>query len=753
MAAGRGVMRLRSATWLVGGLAACWPAVAGSAWAAGRPSQPAAAPVKAAVTQVTHPMFIAPVNETDFQIVPPPESVLSPIRQKLDARSRDFEKEFEARNAEEFLKAQAAYRQVQALPQEKQRSPEARTLWARWDAWKAGIRRARADDPEYRRLEEELRAARQSVRKSVEIAFPIITLNNGLIEVRVVPTLGMRVWNAVDLKMDRSLAGSPDPREWEKRPIAANVDWTAGYVEPSFPSFEHGMHVLQPAGWRIVAGPDGTATVAMNMRLTQHQDQRELARYGRFSQRTLSGWVTLRPGESRYTVTYRVDNPLPLRASDRLWVSFLLHADAYDERHIVYPVGYATGHAAAGGIVPVYAPDGERQFNDCSLFAVRGEYDFAGAYSPSRDTNCLIVKDRRSLGLKLYTPGGDGGLMEISTGTNELCEHSGHFRDPYVPTQQTVTCYAVSGIGRVEYASADLAVAARGGVFRLAVPRLAAVEVTDGAGRLLAKGLVGPHGRLEGRFGDRLVVKLDGQPAADVTFPLSHADVTARFADLARLGGKFRMELEEVAGNHGTTPAGQAVAAAERLLAAGRAKSFDAEHAVSLAATAYRLGHLDLASRLTAMVGGGPAIDHIRGLIAWERGREVDFGTAGLDAHYHRAMQAIRKGETKQALRLLDELIVARPAAYRPRLMRAYLARDAKLAAALADEDPGSPEAQLVLELLGAAGAKEARQAKETLLKDNPDAAEQVEAFRREITEGRWQMPRRYEPLLPKQGQ
>jgi hypothetical protein len=124
----------------------------------------------------------------------------------------------------------------------------------------------------------------------------------------------------------------------------------------------------------------------------------------------------------------------------------------------------------------------------------------------------------------------------------------------------------------------------------------------------------------------------------------------------------------------------------------------------------------------------------------------VDFGEAGLDSYYHRAMLAIQRGDRAGAIRFLDELVGERPKVYRPRLMRAYLGRDADEAKRLAEENPASPEAQLVLELLGVPGARGAREA---LLRGNPDAPEQVEAFRKEITSGEWRHVRRYGPMLP----
>jgi predicted Zn-dependent protease len=149
---------------------------------------------------------------------------------------------------------------------------------------------------------------------------------------------------------------------------------------------------------------------------------------------------------------------------------------------------------------------------------------------------------------------------------------------------------------------------------------------------------------------------------------------------------------------------------------------------------------------LAKAAGGGDA-DYLLGLIAWERGKKADFGQADEKANYFRAMQAIQSGNTDQAIKLLQALVAKRPKVYRPRLMLAYLKRDARQGAALADENPASPEAQLVLELLGTEGAAEA---KKQLLQNNPGAARQVEIFRGSLTKGTWQHLPRWAPKMPK---
>lgn len=509
------------------------------------------------------------------------------------------------------------------------------------------------------------------------LSFPLVTLDNGRVEVKIVPTLGARVLNAVDRATGLSLAGTPDPRHWEQEPFKDILGFDGGYIEASFPYFEHGVGLRQSAGWRVLTNADASVTVAMNLRFTAHQEPRHTGRYGRYSPRQLSVWVTLAPGTNGFSATYRLDNFTPLRASQRLWVNHIFQSERYDEQHILYPAGYVIPHNGQT-VAPFYAPGGVPAWVGISHFALYPDYGFSGIYRPEQRANSLIFQDlSEAPGLKLYTQNGAGGKMEIWCGTTPVFEDPGRFVAPYEPVQLSLT--------------------------------------------------------YELRAGERYWVATNG-----------FADTRARLAEVKPLGGKFRLELEEISNHVGAPTDRDAIPAARKLLAAGTVA--DPEYALSLANVCYRYGHFDLVLALAERVGADPAADYLRGLVAWERGGAVDFGSAGLDAHYHRALLAVKAGDLPAAQRWLDELIAARPRVWAPRLLKAWLARDTELAARLAAENPASPEAQLVLEKLGVAGAAAAKAA---LLRDNPDALEQVAAFERSLERGEWTHPRRYAPMAP----
>jgi hypothetical protein len=444
-----------------------------------------------------------------------------------------------------------------------------------------------------------------------------------------------------------------------------------------------------------------------------------------------------------------VDNPNPLRRSNRMWTNVILEADRYDGEHILYPMGYVVGHTAPS-VRPFYAPGGEPAWRNVSHFGLYPEHRFAGIHRPDANTNCLIVRSPEAPGMKLWTPGREGGRMELWFGSGVVFEDPGTFVQPYEPIQYTLWFYNTGDIGRVRWADENLAIGYRDGAFRVTFARPVEATVTvrgrSGVPRVELAGAMKPGKvfSLVGEPDDAVYVSTRGRKPQRV-LPLRFADTTARFPDVHDLGGKFRLELEEICNHFGAPTSRDAVGAARKLL---EGKIGDKQRALSIANTCYRWGHFELAEKIARQVKGMDAADHLLALIAWERGEEVDFGSAGQDSFHHRALLAVQVGRTDEAIAWLDKLILARPSVYRPRLLRAYLKRDAGAAKWLVAANPASPEAQLVCEMLGVDGAAEAR---ERLVDGNPGAERAVENFRQELTEGRWRHVRRYEPMLPKE--
>ena len=164
--------------------------------------------------------------------------------------------------------------------------------------------------------------------------------------------------------------------------------------------------------------------------------------------------------------------------------------------------------------------------------------------------------------------------------------------------------------------------------------------------------------------------------------------------------------------------------------------------ALSLACAAHRWGFLDEVKRVCGLFPG-PEADLLLGLLAIESGQKSDFGQAGPEADYLRALGAIAAGETSKAVSLIDSYLAFAPKAYRPQLVKAYLTKDVKLAQSLAQQNLGSPEAQLVLSLLG---DKQAAGELKQLLDGNVDAAGHITAFQQELEQGLFKVVSRYQP-------
>jgi hypothetical protein len=713
-------------------------------------NEAAPAKVSVKVRKVTHPMEVCKLEEGRLYPQRAGNEELKPIRQKLKVRETAIRMQAEKALPEEAAAAEKARTEWQALPKAQRSGPEGDKLRKVFDAWDATLRELTQKDVIWNQFKQQYQKTRDKHCRTIEAAEPIVTLNNGLIEVKIAPTLGMRVLNAVDLKTGLSFAGTSDPRAYEKAPWRDIIAWTAGYQELSFPYFEHGVGVRQPAGFRVIERDDGSVTVAMNMRFTEHQHPRHQSRYGRYSQRHASVWVTLKPGESCYTATYRIDNPNPLPRSSRVWTNILMEADRYDGTHIIYPAGYIMPHNG-GWVKPFYAEGGKRSWQGVSHFALYPEHEFCGVYSPRTDNNCLIIRPADTApGMKLYTPNASGGFLELWVGSTTLFEFPGELLSGYVPVQYELTFYNAKGIGRVKFANRHVAIGGDEVRAVLLAPAPGKAKVLDGAGKVLGEGPIGPHTTLTVARREKMTVQIDGQTVAEVAFPLTFKDTRSRHPQVKSLGGKYRIELEEISNHRGAPRVWHAMREARKILE-DKAEA-DAEQALSLARACYRYGHFQTAKELTAKTAPNHRQTHLLdALIAWERGSkmtDIMFGHAGVDSYYHRALQAYALGKKEQAKKWLGKLIEQRPKVYRPRLALAYWTNDRKLAGKLAAENPASPEAQMVLELLGDADAADA---KEALLQHNPGAAEQVEQFRKAIAEGKWEHVKRFKPLLPEE--
>ena len=597
----------------------------------------------------------------------------------------------------------------------------------------------------------------------------VIKVNNGLIEAWVAPNFGARLLRTFDVKT------GVDYFNWTGEWNMDYLGFGSGGVEPSFPFFEHGVFLRQPAGYRVVHHDDGSVTVAMDMRFTQHQFPRDARRYGRFSEESLNVMVTVQPDSAVVEYRMRRENPTPLPRAGRLWnnATYNFPAETVEEERthrrtgevtmrrvidrdyvrdrykIIFPARWVVDH----GPTQIHSsPHWSNPSNwGVSHFAVDAPYGLMGVFDSRERVNYLRTNDPvHSPAAKLYADfwGWRPGhvMVELWGGQGLVFETPQPLFPAYVPVEGTNHYVIAQGIGEVTAANNEIAVSVDGESFELVAFRHGPVRVLSG-GAEVAAGESGPHTPIQGTFdGKELVVRRGDAEIFRQTFPLDRpvpakdeeipAEMQAVLADLKNFGGQpeRRLEMEQIHNNEGAPVAQDAVQAARKF------EGDDAAHALSLARTCYRVGAFEEAEALAKRFPGAEA-DFVLGLIALERGETTDFGQAGVEADYLRALDLHRLGNTEGALEKVNAFLAVHPTAFRPRLARAYWAEDLDAARALSDENPGSPEALVVRRMLGDDTVKADLH---SLLQGNPDAEEQIQQFSAEIHRGEFQALKRY---------
>jgi tetratricopeptide (TPR) repeat protein len=600
-----------------------------------------------------------------------------------------------------------------------------------------------------------------------------ITLSNSLVEVVVSPAQGMYVKRATDLVTQKTICTD---------------------LKLNFPYFEHGIKTNQSAGYRIIRAADGAVTVAMDMRFGHHRTPEDIKRYGRFAERSLNEFVTVRPDDASFHFRGRVENPTPLRRSSRLWDRALM--PLADDLMFIMPVSHGVEHAALW-IKPWPRWECDDKLVDFSLwrnwkqpvrtptqyFGLWCEYGFFSAYYAGDDLNRVRINDRMGdPGMKVYA----AGAFELWGGTTPIFEDPGQFVEGFEPTELTKTFYAARGIGPVSYATKDLAVhvetgdkptiAITGPVRkRVAVDVLVGKELTA-----LGEGDIGP-GKIArfalSKSAERFVLQVRNEPAlADVPLTvLLKQEFPLKISDHAGLYEKARaacdqktridyIELQEHSNHTGMPVALSASGAAAGLL---KNESKDLTALVSICNACYRIGDFDSAAKLADAIlrieQANQHAHHVKGLIAYENGQGADaarfLAKSGDHGLYVLALIGITRGQIAEATAQLRRLVAARPRAIRPRLLLARLSArqgDMEKAVAMAQqavaENPASPEAFEVLARVAHSKpeiAPMAAEARDQLLRNNPDAQRQLGLLIQELDKGQWVYPARYRLPLP----
>ncbi|GEM_PF-997014 len=618
----------------------------------------------------------------------------------------------------------------------------------------------------------------------------MIKINNGLIEAWVCPAYAGRLMRVTDLKT------GVEYFHWEEV-FEDFLAWQTGGMKPSFPFFEHGTFIRQPAGHRIVRNEDGSVTIAMDQRYTHHNTKADLQRYGRYSDEALNIMVTVYPDSTAVEWRQRKENLNPTPRSERCWNVVLFPQKRYTEAgfkskkikdpetgrksyvkvpaqvsvpekmvedtQFVYPAPYVTDHGPTRvHTAPHWShwDEGENKAKQnanwkVSHFSLFSPYGFGAVWYPKEHINRIRTHNpdrRKGPGLKLYSAYWPD-FVEFWGGQGIVFESPDPSRPGFVPVDFTHHFWITQGMGLVQYANRHVAVSVEGNAFELMASRTAKAVVKDGTGKTVAEGPVGPYTILKGEFEESLVVTLDGEEVLNRNLPIEmptpsrDLEYVLKQKNENKLPQQVLEDFQFIVEQRNSKRPGYweeesfahnegMTRLADVMKVSSNVQGGDPAYLNSMARAVYRLGYLDEAERL-AKLAPGPEADFTLGLITWERGGKVDFGKAGPASGYHRALLEIQNGNKEAAVKEVGKLLAETPTAWLPRLAQAYWAGDVEAANALARENPGSPEAQAVLRLL--------RQPNELdpLVLNNPSAEEHVMMFEKSLTKGTWShMPR-----------
>ncbi len=616
-----------------------------------------------------------------------------------------------------------------------------------------------------------------------DVRYNVIHLDNGLIRVTVSPDLGMRVIRAEDKVTGeaRSLfAVLDDPAN------GVNPAWQdIGGVEPSFPFYEAGVasindegNLCSKSGYYIDRQPDGTVRVIMNRRSDHHQDPKDIAFLGRYGDRPLIGVVTLRPGQSSFSVTYIGQNPNPLRRSNRIWNDALFPYE--DDEKILFPFKYAMRHGAYGGLIDLHEefPDGITNYinpwdGNASYFGFNAEYPFAGVYYPQSDANHLRITDpERNPGYKLYV--GLTNFTELWGSTNPVFEAPDTFVNAFETVAMEHSFYMVRGIGEIAFANEYVAIATTAdNAFLMTAPSAAIVDIyeyNESNSPILSQEEIGPGIVLSGNFSEGLRVVANGNELCNIRLPLVFSTDTSsvdRIREMAhRSGGwtdgsgqphdrvaskatldarrMFNYELEGPQNHSWMLSSLGALIAVDNVSAQD-----DADVLISMANTAYRYGAFgandnSVVEQYLGLIGGRRPQDsrYLHALMKLELGQEADFSNTPIEGAYFRALAHIAEDKISDAINELDALIAQRPRAVRPRLVRAYCTKNLHDALHCLELAPGAIECWAVLKHIGYPGAEANLN---SLLDQEGSGSIRLEDFIAECTSGRWRHERRIE--------
>jgi hypothetical protein len=204
-----------------------------------------------------------------------PEQV-NRANQQAESVRNELTTSFREDNAEDWRNVQRAKEAFRSLSEEARTGPEGQALQQVIRTWDRALRQSVDLNPRMIAARQAQGIARDSNITTEQREVEVVILRNRYVEAWIVPEWGGRLIRAYDPRTEveyfARLEGTIDFKPWD----------AFGGVKASFPFFEHGLILSNPAAWRVVAGDDGSQTVAMDLRFTQHRQARDIARYGQY---------------------------------------------------------------------------------------------------------------------------------------------------------------------------------------------------------------------------------------------------------------------------------------------------------------------------------------------------------------------------------------------------------------------------------------------------------------------------------------
>ncbi|MDI7275298.1 MAG: DUF5107 domain-containing protein [Anaerolineae bacterium] len=345
---------------------------------------------------------------------------------------------------------------------------------------------------------------RSQVGPPVPVAYETVTLENEYLRLVFLPALGGRLYQCTYLPTGQDVFYNNavlKPSPWGP----PEMGWwlAAGGMEWCLPVEEHGYVSAEPWEAEVRQESDGSASVRLAHTERTHNIRAEVT-------------VALVPGQARFTVSTRLENPDGQPKQYQYWLNAMLSPGTRSlspSTRFLLPTSevviHSTGDASLGGphSTITWPVSGDRDLgvyeswrNYLGVFAPAARAGYMGAYSPEADLGIARVFPRETVpGVKLFAFGRGFDPIGYTDGGTQYAELWGGVTPTFwdwatLPAHGTVAWteawLPVHALGGLSGASAEAAFLAvwDGAEARLAVttPRVRSLVVTvsDDSGEL-----------------------------------------------------------------------------------------------------------------------------------------------------------------------------------------------------------------------------------------------------------------------------